>query len=159
MLLSSEPFKHVVNLQPIEIKNKNKNSFSAGTSNKNTTSAVDSTEPHAEFQLPITSAEHRPSVGKLLILLKKVKNTNRADDLCIQICAYLKAPSKKKKLIVHLNSCRANDGLLMKKNCLWVPKGKNSCLRLKVIKKMHDQPIVSHPGTKQMLNMICRYYY
>ena len=45
-LLPPEHFKHVVNLQPIEFKNKN--SLSVKTSNKDTISGVDLTKPHVE---------------------------------------------------------------------------------------------------------------
>ena len=84
---------------------------------------------------------------------------NQTDELCTQIRAYLEAPSGQKKPTVHLNSCRVSNSLLMKVNCLWVPEGEDSRLRLKVIKEVHDQPAVGHPGTKQTLNMICWHYY
>ena len=32
-------------------------------------------------------------------------------------------------------------------------------MRMNVIKKVHDQPEVGHPGIKQTLNMICYHYY
>ena len=45
----------------------------------------------------------------------------------------------------------------MKKNQIWVPEGDH--LRLKVIKEIHDQPAVGHPGVERTLNMIRRHYY
>ena len=134
----------MVNLQPIEVKNKNLTSVA---------------EPHTEPQTPTTSAEHRPGVSKFLTLPKEVKDANQADDLCTQICAYLKAPSKREKLTVYVNSCKVSNSLLMKKNCLWVLEGKDSRLWLRVIKKMHDQSAVGHPSTEKTLHMLRRHYY
>ena len=48
-LLPFEHFKHAIDLQPMEIENKNKNSLSARTPNEDITSAVNSAEPHAEY--------------------------------------------------------------------------------------------------------------
>ena len=45
----------------------------------------------------------------------------------------------------------------MKDARIWVPEGDH--LHLKVIKEIHDQPAVGHPGTERTLNMICRHYY
>ena len=42
---------------------------------------------------------------------------------------------------------------------MWVPEREDSQLRLRVIKKVHNQPAVSHLGIKQTLHMICRFYY
>ena len=58
-----------------------------------------------------------------------------------------------------MNSCKVNNSLLMKKNCLLVPQGDDSQLRLKVIKEVHNQSAVGQPGNKQTLNMICWHYY
>ena len=45
----------------------------------------------------------------------------------------------------------------MKENQLWmVDKGK---LQLEVIKKIHDQPAVSHSGMEKTLKMAQRHYY
>ena len=79
------------------------------------------------------------------------------DHLCTQICAYLKALGKIAKPTVHVNSCRISNGLLIKTDCLWILEGEQ--LRLNIIKKVHDQSAVGHPGTKRTLNMLRRYYY
>ena len=47
----------------------------------------------------------------------------------------------------------------MKIDQMWIPEGENSQLRTQVIKEIHNQPAVDHPGVEQTLNMICRYYY
>lgn len=40
-----------------------------------------------------------------------------------------------------------------------MPEGKNSCLWLKLIIEIYDQPAVGHPEAKQTQNMICCHYY
>ena len=137
-LLPPERFEHaikyVAKLQPIEGKNSPK---------EDTTSAADPAEPH----------------GELSTLPEKIKEANRADKLCIQICEYLEAPSKQARPTTHLNGCRVSNSLLIKGNCLWVAKGEDELLRLKVIKEVHDQPAVGHPGVEKTLDMIWRHYY
>ena len=108
-LLPPKRFKRVVNLKLIEVKN--------DSSSEDITSAVDFTEPHELVTLP-----------------EEFKEANRADELCNQICEYLETSSKRPRLRTHLNSCRISNGLVMKENCLWVPKH----LQLRTIKKMHD---------------------
>ena len=132
-LLPRERFEHVVNLEPIEVGN---------SPNEDITSAVDPAEPQKPSTLP-----------------EEIQDANRADELCIQIRAYLETPSEQARPTTHLNSCRTSNGFLMKADQVWVPKGENNQLRLKVIKEVHDQPAVGHPGVEQTLNMICRYYY
>ena len=136
MLLPPQRFEHAVehavNLEPIEVEN----------SPEDITSAVDPAEPHEDYST----------------LPDKIKSANRVDDLCTEVCAYLEAPSNKKKPATHLNSCRISNSLLIKGNRIWVPKGDH--LRVKVIKEVHDQPAVGHPEAKQTLNMLrCHYYW
>ena len=80
------------------------------------------------------------------------------DNLCIQICAYLEAPSERTRPKTHLNSYRVSNGLLMKADQLWVPKGGQN-LKMRVIKEVHDQPAVGHPGVERTLSMLRRHYY
>ena len=40
-----------------------------------------------------------------------------------------------------------------------MPEGEDSQLRLRVIKEVHNQPAVGHPGAERTLNMIRRFYY
>ena len=131
-LLPPERFEHVVNLEPIEVGN---------SPNEDITSAIDPSKPHENCST----------------LSKEIIEANRADELCIWICAYLEAPSKRAKPTVYLNSCRISNSLLMKEDCLWVPEEEN--LWLKLIKEVHDQPAVGHPGTEQILNIICQFYH
>ena len=134
-LLPPERFEHVVNLQPIEVKNKN-------SSNENINSAVDPAEPHEDHST----------------LPEKVKWANLVDNLYTKIYAYLEALNDKKKPVTHLNSCRISNGLLMKVDQLWVPEREKN-LRIQKIKKVYDQLAVSHLGVKQTLNMLWRHYY
>ena len=136
-LLPPERFKHgiehVVNLEPIEDGN---------SPNENTTSAVDPAEPQERSTLP-----------------EEIQDANRADELCIRIREYLEAPSERVRPTTHLNSCRISNGLLMKADRLWVPEGEDKQLRMRVIKEVHDQPAVGHPGTERTLHMLRRHYY
>ena len=96
-LLPPEQFEHAVNLQPIE----------------------EDAEPHGEPHSPTTSAEeHRPQFNRIPMLPEEVKEANQTDGLYTQICAYLGAPSKRKKPTIQLNRCRVNNGLLMKEDRL-----------------------------------------
>ena len=138
-LLPAERFEHAVEhvaeLQPIEVENKN-------SPNEDITSVVDPAKPQESSTLP-----------------EEIQDANRADELCIQICAYLKSPSERARPATHLNSCRISNGLLMKADPMWVPEREDSLHRLRVIKEVHNQPAVGHPGVKQTLNMIRRHYY
>ena len=122
-LLPPERFENVVNLESIEVEN---------SPNEDITSAADPAEPH----------------GDHLTLPEEITEANRKDELCSQIRAYLEAPSKRAKSATHLNSCRISNGLLMKADWMWVPEEEDSQLRLRVIKEVHDQPAVGHPGIK-----------
>ena len=124
--------KHVVNLEPIEV--------GKDSPNEDITSAADPAEPQ-----------------ELSTLSEKIRDANRADELCRQICAYLEAPSEQARPTTHLNSCRISNNLLMKTDQMWVPK--RDKLRLRVIKEVHNQPAVDHFGVKQTLNMIRQFYY
>ena len=113
-LLQAEYYSYVVELQSIE-----------------------HIELHAE--LHATSIEKKGSTFiKFLTFLEEIKDANQTYNLCTQICAYLKILSKKKKSTIHVNTCKINNSLLMKADCLWVPEGKNSQLKLKLIKKIHN---------------------
>lgn len=83
-------------------------------------------ESHTELyaKLYTTSVEKNgTTLTKFLTLLKEVHNTNQMNT---QIWEYLKALSKRKKPTIHINSCRISNSLLMKTDCLWVLKSKNS---------------------------------
>ena len=92
-LLPPKRFEHVVNLEPIEVK--------IDSSNRNITSAADPAEPQKISTLP-----------------EEVRDANRADELCSQICAYLEAPSERARPATHLNNCRVSNGLLIKTDWL-----------------------------------------
>ena len=133
IFLPPKRFEHVVNLEPIEVDN---------SPNEDITSAANSAKPHEDCST----------------LLEKIMEANRANELCIRICAYLKALSKQARPTTHLNSCRVSNSLLMKADQLWVPKGEKH-LKMQVIKKTHNQPAVGHSSVKKTLNMIRRHYY
>lgn len=85
-------------------------------------------------------------------------NANRKDDWYASIRAYLGNPTMHAKPEdVKIRGCRMSKGLLMKENQLWVPD--NEGLRLEVLKEIHDQPAVGHPGVERTPNMARRHYY
>lgn len=112
-LLPLKHFKYAVDLQPIEVKNRNL--LSVGIFNEHITSAADFSKLYEKLH-NISIEKHKPSISKYLTFSEDIKNENQNDKLCTQICIYLKAPSKHKKSTIQLNSCRVNNGLLMKKN-------------------------------------------
>ena len=142
MLLPPERFEQSVKLQPIKEKEK-KSSSSTKTLN------------------PIGQSNHVKQTRlseENSILLKQVINANQKDNLFTNICAYLKDPTMHAKSEdVKLKGCRVSKDLLIKENQLWVSDHKD--LRLEILKKIHNQPAVSHPGVERILNMIRRHYY
>ena len=88
-LLPAERFKHAVNLEPIEVE--------IDSPKEDITSAADPTEPQKFSTLP-----------------EEIRDTNRADELCSKIRAYVEAPNERAKPTTHMNSCRVSNGLLMK---------------------------------------------
>ena len=92
-LLPRKRFKHVVNLELIEVKNKN-------SPNEDNTSAADPAEPHRDYST----------------LPEEITEANWKDELCSQICAYLEALSKQIKPKTHLNSCKISNALLIERD-------------------------------------------
>ena len=90
-------------------------------------------------------------------LPKQVMESNQNIELCSKICLYLANPKGLDKPNAYLKDLRVENGLLMKRNQLWVAN--KSQLQLEVIKEIHDQPAVGHPGIERMLEMARRHYY
>ena len=86
-----------------------------------------------------------------------VIESNQNNELCSKICLYLANPKGLEKPEVYLKGLRVENRLLMKGNRLWVAN--EDQLQLKVIKEIHDQPAVGHPGTERTLKMARRHYY
>lgn len=86
---------------------------------------------------------------------ERVKKANRTDDQCKKIRAYLLEPEKNEKPALHLQSCKAENDLLYKEKRLWVPGD----LQLDVVREIHDQPAVGHPGFRRTMLTIQRHYY
>lgn len=135
--------------QPIElqvVKGKEDTHACTKTPNSTTPSIVRQWEPHEANNLGNTT------------LPKEVSKANQKDDSYISIRAHLNDPTKYAKPEgIKLKSCRISKSLLMKRNQLWVPDDKG--FRLRVIKEIHDQLAVGHPGKKQTSNMIQHHYY
>ena len=90
-------------------------------------------------------------------LPEQVTESNRNNELCNKICFYFASQKGLKKQEAYLKGLRVENGLLMKRNWLWVAK--EGHLQLEVIKEIHDQSAVGHPGMKRTLRMAWRYYY
>lgn len=88
-------------------------------------------------------------------LNKQVKKANCVDDQCKKIQVYLLESEKHEKPALHLQSCKAENSLLYKEKRLWVPED----LQLDVIKEIHDQLVVSHPGFQKTMLTIQHHYY
>ena len=86
-----------------------------------------------------------------------VMEFNQNNELCSKICLYFANLEGLEKSEVYLKGLRVENRLLIKRNRLWVTD-KNQ-LQLKVIKKIHDQLAVEHPGMKKTLEMAQRHYY
>ena len=108
--------------------------------------------------LPPERVELQPieeSEGKELNLSKHVAKSNREDEICTEIWEYLADPKNKEQPDTFSKGLRVNDGLLLKKNLLWIPED----IWVDVIKTVHDQQAVGHPGVARTLEMIQRNYY
>ena len=83
--------------------------------------------------------------------------SNQNNKLCSEICLYFANPKGLKKPDTYLKGLRVENRLLIEGNRLWVAnKGQ---LQLKVIKEIHDQPMVDHLGTERTLEMARHHYY
>jgi len=56
-----------------------------------------------------------------------------------------------------LRDCRVQNGILYRGDLLWVPFDEH--LQMKLIRKVHDQPSIDHPGILRTMKVIRRYYY
>jgi len=56
-----------------------------------------------------------------------------------------------------LRDCRVQNGILYRGDLLWVPSDEH--LQMKLIREVHDQPSIGHPGILRTVKVIRRYYY
>ena len=129
MLLPSNRIDHETELQPIE-------------------------EDHAN---QIDSDTNSDANNKTLPLPEQVMESNWVNKLCSKIQLYLANLKGLDKSNAYLKGLRVENGLLMKRNQLWVAN--EGQLQLEVIKKIHNQPAVGYPGTERTLEMARRHYY
>ena len=108
MLLPPNRINHEAELQPIE---KDHTDWTNSDTNSN---ASDETSP----------------------LPEQVMKSNQNNELCSKICLYFANLKGLEKPEVYLKGLRVENGLLMKRNRLWVTN-KNQ-LQLKVIKEIHN---------------------
>ena len=88
---------------------------------------------------------------------ERVMESNRNNELCNKICSYFANQKELEKPEAYFKGLRVENGLLMKGN--WLSVAKEGHLQLKVIKEIHDQPAVGHPGMERTLGMARRHYY
>ena len=139
VLLPSNRVDHEAKLQPIE-ENDDKDH-------------TDRIKSEADSDVSEEPASEEP-----LTLPEQIVKFNRNNKLCSKICLYLADPKGLDRPEAYLKSLRVENKLLMKRNQLWVAdKGR---LQLEVIKEIHDQPAVIHPGMERTLEMArCHYYW
>ena len=106
----------------------------------------------------INSDTNSNASDKTSPLPKWVMKSNQNNELCSKIRLYFANLKRLEKPDVYLKGLRVENGLLMKGNQLWVIN--DDQLQFKIVKKIHDQPAVGHPGTKKMLEIAwCHYYW
>jgi len=87
-------------------------------------------------------------------LYQRVKDVNRTNELCNE---YKQAISEN-KLKLHsteLKHCEIVDDVLFRKDLLWVSEN----MHTKLLKKIHDQPFISHSDNQRTINLVQRFYY
>ena len=84
-------------------------------------------------------------------LPEQIMESNQNNKLCSKIYLYLANPEGLEKLEIYLKGLRVENGLLMKRNWLWVAD--KDQLQLKVIKEIYDQPAMGHSGIEKILEM------
>ena len=132
VLLLSHRIDHEAELQSIEENNKDHTNWTNSDTNSDTS---DKTSP----------------------LSKRVIESNQINELCNKIRLYLTNLKGLDKPDAYLKGLRVENSLLMKGNQLWVAD-KNQ-LQLEVIKEIHDQLAVGHPGMERTLEMVQHHYY
>ena len=115
----------------------------------------ESEEEHANQTVSNTDSDASDEMSSLP---EQVIEFNWNNKLCSKICSYFANPKKLDKPDTYLKDLRVKNKLLMKGKQLWVAN-KNQ-LQLEVIKKIHNQLAVGHPGTEKTLEMAwCHYYW
>jgi len=87
-------------------------------------------------------------------LYQRVKDVNKTNELCNE---YKQAISEN-KLKLHstkLKHCKIVDDVLFRKNLLWVSEN----MHMKLLKKIHDQPFISHFDNRRTINLVQCFYY
>ena len=110
---------------------------------------------------PIDTERENEEISEELTLAEKVSRANEQDETCSRIRRRLEAPDSappedEENLPNHKN-CSVKEGLLYKEDRLWVPDLDH--LRLDVIRQVHDQIAVGHPGYARTFRLINQCYY
>ncbi len=85
---------------------------------------------------------------------QRVRLVNQKNELCNE---YRQAMNKD-ELKLHdmkLKNCQIIDNVLFKKSLLWVLKQ----MHMKLLRKIHDQPLILHSDIRRMIDLVQRFYY
>ena len=89
-------------------------------------------------------------------IYRLVLEANRTNEDCILLReAISKGEAQHEE--VRLKNCLVRNGILYRNNLLWVPSDEH--LQMKLIREVHDQPSIDHPGILRTMKIIRRYYY
>lgn len=89
-------------------------------------------------------------------LYTRVIRLNKSDEFCSEVRkALIEGKTILKGKI--LANCEVRDGALFRKEALWVPS--NNDLLVELIREVHDQPAVGHPGIRRTVEQIGRQFY
>jgi len=89
-------------------------------------------------------------------IYRLILEANRINENCILLReAVLKGEAQYED--TKLRDCRVQNGILYRGDLLWVPSDEH--LQMKLIREVHDQPSIDHPGILRTMKVIRRYYY
>jgi len=89
-------------------------------------------------------------------IYKQVLEANEIDEDCTLLREAI-ARGEAQCEGIKLKDCRVQDGILYKGSQLWVPF--NESLQMNLIREVHDQPSIGHPGILRTMEIIKRNYY
>ncbi len=89
-------------------------------------------------------------------IYKQVLDANRIDEDCTLLREAI-GRSEAQCDGIKLKGCQVQEGILYKGSQLWVPF--NELLQMNLIREVHDQPSVGHPGILRTVEVIKRNYY
>ena len=114
-------------------------------------------QPIEEATEPEETTRNDEPDPELPTLDERIKQENLEDELCTRIRNAIKEGNSDDDSLPDIKNCTEKNGLLYKRKGLWVPDKKETILE--VIRQIHDQVAVGHPGMARTVNVIGRNYY